>query len=365
MKAPDPKTLPRSLRVAILVVALYLFLLSISLLGDAFKGLGTGFAHTLISLTANPIAGVFVGILATSILQSSSCTTSLVVGLVASGTLAMPNAISIIMGANIGTTVTGLLVSFMHVTRRQEFERAFPAAVVHDSFNLLTVLVLLPVEILFHPLARISAGLTGLFTGAGGFTFASPLKLATQPIAALVDSLVGNQPVVLLVLAIILLFVSLKFVVDMMRSLVSRRMSLVVDKYLFGSAVRAFLLGLVFTAIVQSSSATISIVVPMAGAGLLTLRQIFPYAVGANIGTTVTAILAALVTGSAAAVQLALAHLSFNVLGAAIWSPFRIVPILFAEWWGGFCARHRVWALVYVIVLFFVIPLAVTILSRR
>jgi sodium-dependent phosphate cotransporter len=142
-------------------------------------------------------------------------------------------------------------------------------------------------------------------------------------------------------------------------------MELVVDKYLFGNAAKAFLVGLVFTAIVQSSSATLSIVVPMAGAGLLTLRQIFPYAVGANIGTTVTAMLAALVTGSPAAVQLAFAHLTFNVLGTAIWYPLRIVPLTFAEWWGGFCSRHRIWALVYVAVLFFVIPLTVTFLTRR
>ncbi len=365
VKLPDLKKLPAGVRILIFAAALYLFLLSITLLGDGFKGLGEPFVRTLLSFTASPVAGLFIGILATTLVQSSSCTTSLVVGLVASGTLGIEHAIPIIMGANIGTTVTNTLVSFAHVTRRQEFTRAFPAAVVHDIFNILSVSVLLPLEVAFHPLARISGVLARLFTGVGGFTFASPLKLATEPVAGALAGLVRGQPVLMLVLAIVLLFVALRFIVDMMRSLVSRRLELVVDKYLFGNAAKAFLVGLFFTALVQSSSVTLSIAVPMAGAGLLTLRQVFPYSLGANIGTTVTAILAALVTGSTGALHIAFAHLAFNFAGSLIWYPLKMVPIGLAGLLGGFCARRRVWALVYMIVLFFAIPLIVVILIRR
>ena len=364
MRLPDLKLLPVGVRIVLFAVALYLFFLSIMLLGEGFKGLGGGFAGTLLALTSNPVAGLFIGILATSILQSSSCTTSLVVGLVASGTLGISNAIGVIMGANIGTTVTGVIVSFSHVTRKQEFGRAFPAAVVHDTFNLLSVLILLPLEIIAHPLARASGWLATAFRGVGGLTFVSPLKLITEPVANAVSGMVGNIAIIMLLLSLVLLFSSLKLMVDMMRSLISRRIELVVDKYLFGSAAKAFLVGLLFTAVVQSSSATISIAVPLAGAGLLTLRQIFPYAVGANIGTTVTALLAAFVTGSPAALQIALAHLCFNVAGAAIWYPLRRIPIAIAEWWGGYCSRHRVVALIYILVLFFVIPICVTLLFR-
>lgn len=353
------------MRIAIFAAALYVFLLSITLLGDGFKGLGGGFAATLLSVTAAPIAGLFVGILATSLVQSSSSTTSLVVGLVAAGTLDIEHAIPLIMGANIGTTITNTLVSFAHATRRQEFERAFPAAVIHDIFNILSVIVLLPVEIMFHPLARVSGILARAFTDVGGFTFVSPLKFVTKPVAHAVGKLVGGHPLVILILSLVLLFGALKFIVDMMRSLISRRIELVVDKYLFGNAAKAFLVGLAFTAIVQSSSATLSIAVPLAGAGLLTLRQIFPYSIGANIGTTVTAILAALVTGSVGAIQIAFAHLCFNIFGTVIWYPLKVVPITTARWWGRFCARRRVWALVYTGVVFFAIPLLVVILTRR
>jgi len=359
------KRVPPGVRIAIFVAALYVFFLSISLLGSGFKCLGSGFAKTLLSVTAAPVAGLFVGILATSLVQSSSSTTSLVVGLVAAGTLNIEHAIPVIMGANIGTTVTNTLVSFAHVTRQTEFERAFPAAVVHDIFNILAVCLLLPLEMVFHPLARVSGFLARAFTGVGGFTFVSPLKFITQPVAHAVSDLFGGNAIIVIALSLVLLFVALKFVVDTMRSLISRRIELVVDKYLFGNAAKALLVGLVFTSIVQSSSATTSIAVPMAGAGLLTLRQIFPYSLGANIGTTVTAILAALVTGSPGAIQIAFAHLCFNLFGTAVWYPLRVVPIRLAELWGRFCARHRTWAVVYTIILFFAIPLLVVILTRR
>ena len=365
VKFPKLSRLPPQLRVLLLVVGVYLFLVSITLLGDGFKGLGSPFIRTLLALTATPVAGLFVGVLATSLVQSSSCTTSLVVGMVASGALDVSHAIPIVMGANIGTTITNTIVSLAHVTRRQEFERAFPAAIVHDVFNILTVALLLPLEILFHPIARSSALLGRAFAGVGGFTAVSPLKVTVQPVADLAAGLLGHTPVLELALGGVFLFLSLRVIVDMMRSLVSRRLELVVDKYLFGNALKAALVGLAFTALVQSSSVTTSIAVPMAGAGLLTLQQFFPYALGANVGTTVTAILAALVTGSPAGIQIAFAHLLFNVFGGVVWYPMRAVPIVLSQRWGRFCARHRFWAVLYVVIAFFAIPLVVVILTRR
>ncbi len=365
MKLPDLKKLPTVVRIIIFLAGLYVFLLSIELLGTGFNGLGAGFTSTLFSLTATPLMGLFIGLLVTSICQSSSSTTSVVVGLVACGSLDITHAIPIVMGANIGTTVTSTIVSFTHITRRQEFERAFPAAMVHDVFNILTVLVLMPLEIAFHPLAYGSGVLARAFKGVGGLSISSPLKFITGPPLEGICRLSGGIAWVELAVALLLLFGALAVMVDMLRSLVSRRFEVVLDKYLFGNAGRAFLLGLAFTSIVQSSSVTISMAIPLAGAGLLTLRQLFPYVLGANIGTTVTAVLAALVTGSVAAVQVAFAHSLFNSFGTMIWYPLRVVPLSLARWIGGFCARHRVVAVAAVITVFFVIPLALVIILRR
>jgi len=129
-------------RVVQLIVFLYLFLLSISLLGASMKMFGKGFAETLIATTSIPLVGLFIGVLATSLIQSSSSTTAIVVGMVGGDILTVSNAIPIIMGANIGTSVTNTLVSLAHINRSVEFRRSFSASTVHDIFNLLAVLVI-------------------------------------------------------------------------------------------------------------------------------------------------------------------------------------------------------------------------------
>ena len=89
------------LQILQLVFFLYLFLVSIGLMGASFKIFGKGFAETLIATTSNPFVGLFIGVLATSLIQSSSSTTSIVVGMVGGGVLTVGNAIPIVMGANI------------------------------------------------------------------------------------------------------------------------------------------------------------------------------------------------------------------------------------------------------------------------
>jgi sodium-dependent phosphate cotransporter len=127
----------------------------------------------------------------------------------------------------------------------------------------------------------------------------------------------------------------------LMRGVFLERMEALFDRVLFRNDATSFGLGVVTTAAVQSSSATTSLVVPLAGTGVLSLRQIFPYTLGANIGTTITAILASFSTGDPAAVTVALAHLSFNMLGIAIFYPLRAAPIWMAERVGALAARSR------------------------
>ena len=134
------------------------------------------------------------------------------------------------------------------------------------------------------------------------------------------------------------------------------------DKYLFRTSIRAFLVGIFLTILVQSSSITTSLVVPMAGAGLLTLIQIFPYTLGSNIGTTVTAMMAALITGEHAAVAVAFAHLIFNISGIVIWWPLKKVPVTLAQKFAEYSTRSKLVPVGYILLLFFIIPLLVIIL---
>ncbi len=124
-------------RFVTVLLLLFGFLIGVKGLGEGFKLLGGDAVELIFSTTENPFIGLVVGILATTVVQSSSVTTAMIVGLVAAPESPLPlgNAVPMIMGANIGTTVTATVVSLAHMGRREEFERAFPVAVCHDAFN--------------------------------------------------------------------------------------------------------------------------------------------------------------------------------------------------------------------------------------
>jgi len=369
----------QAIRFLLLVLVLVMFFTSLELMGESFKLMGGGLAETLLKMTSNPFVGLFIGILATSLVQSSSTTTTLTVSLVAAGVLDIAGAIPIVMGANIGTSVTNTIVSLGSVTRKEEFRRAMAGATVQDFFNFLAVAVLFPLELMFQVVSRPAAYFTESLANIGGTQLMSPVKQVTEPIAGLVIAASGQSGVIVMLAGLGLLFLSLKFLVSLLKSLVLGQSERVLHEYIFGHPVVSMLLGVALTFLVQSSSITTSLTVPLVGAGILTVTQIYPFVLGANIGTTMTAILAALVLSSSgapgtaealqgiAAVKVALAHLFFNLYGIAIFLPIerlRRIPIRLAEKLGDWAITNRAYAVGYIGVVFFVIPL-VTILSTR
>jgi len=344
---------------------LYLFLLGINLFGASLKGFGTNFARLLIETTNNPFIGLFIGILSTTIIQSSSVTTSLTVGFVAAGTLTVSNAIPIIMGANIGTTITNIIASMGHFSVEKEFKRAFPASIVHDIFNILSVAVLLPLELSFHPIQRISGFFTDLLLGKGGITFESPLDLVIGPVSNRIMGIMGKHYILSCVFSFALVILAIIFLVKVLRKASAGRFEALIDQYLFRNALTAGLLGLGLTAFVQSSSVVTSLAVPLAGAGMISIQQVYPYTLGSNLGTTITTILASLVTGNVNAIRVALCHTIFNALGIAIWYPLRKVPIGLAKKIGTLSGRKRFLAFIYILVIFILIPGLFIFIFRR
>lgn len=362
-----------TLRIIAVVGLLYAFLTSIGLMGKAFKLFGGGFADELIGSCSNPFTGLFIGILATSLIQSSSTTTSIVVGFVGTGQLPVAYSIPIIMGANIGTSITCTLVSLTFVTRRADFRRAFSAATVHDFFNVLSVLVFFPLELKFHIIEKVAHALTRVFAGSSGATFTSPVKVAIDPAVNgikhfFLDTLgmtnVGAG-VVMVVIAITVLIASLAYLVKTMKAIVIAKAESVIDKYLFRNDMTAFALGLCLTAVIQSSSVTTSLIVPLVAAGILTLDRCYPVTLGANIGTTCTALLASMAGETAMGVTAAFAHLTFNVFGIAVFYPLRRIPIRLAERFSALASRSKKWVAIFVIGLFFVFPLVTILLTRH
>ena len=245
-----------------------IFLYGINLMGDSLKEIAGDKMKVIIEKTTNtPIKGILVGALVTAIIQSSSGTTALTVGLVRAGLLTFPQAVGIIMGANIGTTITAFIV--------------------------------------------------GLDIGAASLWFVG--------IGAILIFFINKDKIKKLggiVLGFGLLFFGLEAMGDALKALLGmyEEQTNALFNYLANSPIGwilGLLVGTVITAIVQSSSATISIVQKLYGQGNIPLMGSLPILLGCNIGTTVTAMFAC-VGGGTQAKRTSLVHAIFNIFGAVL-----------------------------------------------
>jgi sodium-dependent phosphate cotransporter len=358
---------------------LYLFLVGVNGLGLGFRALGEGVLESFFAATENPFIALMVGILATTLVQSSSVTTAMIVGLVAApfNPLPVENAVPMIMGANIGTTVTNTIAALAHMGRKEEFRRAFAVATVHDFFNYMAVLVLLPLELLTGFLQRSATGLAGALGGLGGADYDSPIKGAIKAGSVLIEGGLGlvleSERLIAIAyigISAVMIFATLTGIVKVMRSSMQSRVESLVSRALARSAVIAMAVGMVATVMVQSSSITTSLLVPLAGAGVLTLRQAFPVTLGANIGTTVTALLAALAAtdqNAEAGLVIALVHLLFNGAGTLLIYPFepvREIPMKLARGLADLAVKSRMLAIAYVIMLFYAVPVVFAVINH-
>lgn len=371
----QPQSITQTLgRIVSALVILFFFLVAIKLLGSSFKLFGEDFVKTLITADMNPFTGLFIGVLATVLVQSSSVTTSLIVALVSSGVLSVSNAVPIVMGANIGTTVTNALVSFGHVSQREEFRRAFRGSIIHDLFNLMAVAIFLPLELMTGFLEKTATYMSSILYGMGGVEYESPIKVVIGSVAKwiqhlLVESLPFENKgvgIVMVILAAGMIFLSLYGLVKLLRRIMMARVVTVLDRTLSKNALLAISVGALITIAVQSSSITTSLLVPLLGGGVISLEAAFPIILGANIGTTVTALLASM-AGTQAGLTIALVHLLFNISGIVLiypWKPIRAIPLQAARWLGDRVMEKRRRAVIFVLMVFFVIPFSVMLLSK-
>ncbi len=358
----------RWLRTALVIGLLYLFLVGVKLLESGVKGLGDDTAGGLFSNISNPIAALCVGILATVLVQSSSVTTATIVALVGTGQLPIATAVPMIMGANIGTTVTNTIVAMAHARESDDFRRALAAASMHDFFNLIAVAILLPLELITGFLQNTATWLAEHLPGGSDARFESPIKEAVgwgaDIVQDLIESLISNETtlyIALILVGIGIIFVTLTYITKNMKTLIADRIERSVNASLEKSSLVGMGVGVIVTIGVQSSSITTSIIVPLVASGLLLVRNAYPITLGANVGTTVTAFIAALATDSSAAMSIAIVHLLFNVLGITIiypWKRIRYIPVDLAERLSDIAVRRKWIAVAYTVVVFIVVPFA-------
>jgi len=349
---------------------IYLILLAVGMIGSGFKWASGGKegAEQLFAFATNPFMGLIMGTMATALVQSSSTVTSVIVGLVAGG-LPVATAIPMIMGANIGTTITNTLVSLGHIRSKDEFRRAFSAATVHDFFNLLGVVIFLPLEMATGFLEKFSLFLANLVYGGdslsmSGINFIKPI---TKPVIGMFKDIFGSLPepfggVTLVILGILMIFAAITLLGKLLRQVMVGRAKRVLHTAIGRGAVTGIASGTAVTVLVQSSSTTTSLIVPLAGTGIFKIREIYPFTLGANIGTCITSLLAATaISGPTAifALQIAIVHLVYNTLGVIVIYGIKFLrelPILGAETLAAVATERKAIAVAYVLGVFFLLP---------
>uniref|UniRef100_A0A8C6JHM8 Sodium-dependent phosphate transport protein 2A n=1 Tax=Melopsittacus undulatus TaxID=13146 RepID=A0A8C6JHM8_MELUD len=413
------------LKVPLMFGFLYLFVCSLDILSSAFQLAGGKVAGDIFkdnAILSNPVAGLVVGILVTVLVQSSSTSTSIIVSMVSSGLLEVRSAIPIIMGSNIGTSVTNTIVALMQAGDRSEFKRAFAGATVHDCFNWLSVLVLLPLEVVTGYLHHVTRLVVATFNIRSGKDAPDLLKIITEPFTKLIIQLdksvitgiatgdeslrnrsliriwCGPAPgleslqnitrqkcehlftdtplpdlavgLVLLAGSLVVLCTCLILLVKLLNSLLKGQVAKAIQKVIntdlphplsWLTGYFAMVVGAGMTFVVQSSSVFTSAITPLIGLGVISIERAYPLTLGSNIGTTTTAILAALASPGdklASSFQIALCHFFFNISGILLWYPlpFTRLPIRMAKALGERTAKYRWFAVLYLIICFLLLP---------
>jgi sodium-dependent phosphate cotransporter len=374
-RRPEHGRVPPWLHGVLAATFLYLFLCAINVMGSGLKALGGSgdLLPRLLALGDNPVVALTAGVLITATVQSSSFTTSLIITLAAAGQMNLETAVFAVMGANIGTSVTNTIVSLGNVRIRRQFRRAFTAAIIHDMFNLLTVALLFPIEWITAALSRDGLGILARIShwmadllGLGAIEKPhSPIKVITKPVVGAVEWVAerivgadrpGTLGAIVAILGLALLFVSLMMMVRSLRGALLRRLEGLFRRVFFRNDATAYGIGAITTILVQSSSVTTSLVVPLAGAGAVKLKRVFPFTLGANLGTTVTGVIAATANPATAAVVVAISHVSFNLIGTIVWYTFRRVPIRMARSYGRLAAKSKRYALYFLLGVFLIAP---------
>lgn len=351
------------------IALLYLLLVAVRLLSTGFQLAFGEQAEALFTFATNPFLGLMIGILATAIIQSSSTVSSIVVSLVAGG-LPVATAVPIIMGANVGTTITNTIVSLGHLKASEEFKRAFAAATIHDCFNLCCLLLLFPLEMIFHGLEKGAKFLTQiLLTPHQSWNVLSfdLLDFLINPVLNGFTKISEPFPsplqgLTLACLGLLLILGTIFNLSKLLKALLVGKAREILHKAIGRGALVSILAGTVMTCIIQSSSTTTSLMIPLAGNGVFSLEQIYPFTLGANIGTCFTAILAATaLTGDAAfpGLEIALVHLLYNFCGILIIYSlpiFRNIPLQGARFLAEIATRYQLAALGYIITIFLVLP---------
>ncbi|MDP2901223.1 MAG: Na/Pi symporter [Candidatus Bathyarchaeota archaeon] len=300
------------------IVALYFFISAIMLIKESAGMMAEFLAEKIVLVIRDTTSGVFAGWLGTALLHSSGAFDSIVVAFVSSGAMPLALAVSTIIGAELGTTVTPFLISVLNQVRgRKHQDAAFNVTLTHVLYNLFTLAIFYPAELFFGTFTWIALQGSNIFVKAPWL----------NAIPDVLDVITPWVPVVLeyippwtgLIAGAVMLVLALAGVERYMTEIFNMPRSWNLIRATFQKPLRAFVAGFIFTLLIPSTTVMVSLLVPLATSGVLGAEfYILPYILGANIGTVFDVMIAAMTTGDPIAMGVWLVHLSVNVLGAII-----------------------------------------------
>jgi solute carrier family 34 (sodium-dependent phosphate cotransporter) len=358
-----------NLRTVIYIAgALLLFFLALEMMVSSVQHLSEDAAESILLATANPFVALFIGLLITAVLQSSSTTSALVVAFVVSGSLSLQSAVFIIMGANIGTTITGMIVSLGFFYQKKEFKRAVAAGSFHVFFNILTAIILFPLEYYDGSLSKISSSIAEYFVRPGVSAIQQDVTpgFFDRSMNALLD--IVPSPFIISGLSLLLLFGSILIFRKLISDLLKAKSPEAFARFFFDYPWKSLSWGLLTTAAIRSSTITTSIVVPIVAKKIASLRQAAPFVMGANVGTTVTAFIAASVHGKTyGALSIALSHFLFNLIGVFLFMAIpglKEIPLKLSAGLGNLTLKYRMSGFAFLLLIFFLLPFLLIYFNR-
>jgi len=272
------------------------------------------------------------------------------------------------MGANIGTTITSTIISLSFVSHKKEFRRAVAAGTYHDFFNILTVLILFPLEYNFQLLSGLAQYIAINFFNEPPVSRDLNFKLLGSGLSWPVRFITENisHSYLLVGISLVVLFGSILFFRKVISNVMGFGNPSRFRKFFFKNPYKSFGWGLLTTAAIRSSTVTTSLVVPLVAKKVIKLRQAGAFILGTNIGTTITAFLAS-TFNSNAAISIALTHFLFNFIGVLIFfrTPYlKDIPFELANGLGRLTRKKRIVGFLYLLLTFFLVPFALIFLSQ-
>jgi len=299
---------------------LYLFILAIELIKKASGGVAPD-AKQFILQNVSPLKAIAVGWFSTSVAQSSGAVSSIAVTFVGNNIIDLPTAVYILIGASMGTTITALIISLVTVSnKKKDFRHGFEIALCYSIYSFFLVFIVFFLEYFFGLFSRLALFLALLFEG--NFSYLKIPDVVDIITGPLVNSLSSSNFLLTFLVAFLILIFALRYISRAIIEVLGGEVKAknFINRH-FDSPIKAYCLGVILTAIVFSSSITISLLVPLAVSGLIGLRRSIPFILGADLGTFTDTFLVSLIVGETNAIAAAFAYALFAIIGAIIFLP--------------------------------------------